>query len=157
MARKRPFVWLMAMAVGLLATGCEDSAPTPPAEATSQPADLNFGSDAIEALAAANQFCRHWRMRDYESGRSMLSRRLLRKYPDSDMRTAIAGTSNPHHGAFAIFEGQEIGPGRFAFKIRLFLIYTGQRDYRYEAPVKRIVVERDETGQWLIDEFPFLE
>lgn len=143
----------------LLSPGCEDpggdqDAPTTrPAENATAADDAAYAS----ALRAANDFCRAWQMRDYRTGRAMLTVRLQRKYPEDDLRAAIAGQTNPRHEAYEVSAGNRLGEGRYAFRLRLFLLYSGERDIRVESPVERIVLMKDKSGQWRVDEFPMLK
>ncbi len=159
--RNRSLVLLLAAAgVVLSLAGCDDEAGRSPASAT-QPAGKTPSPDDhaayASALGSANDFCLAWRTRDYEAGRAMLTVRLQRKYPEDSLRSAIVGLANPRHEAYEISAGSRLGKGRFAFKLRLFLLYSGERDTRIEAPVERIVLVQDDSGKWRVDEFPMLK
>jgi len=141
-------------ALGAAAAGCERPPAPPPASrpATQSPYDERY----VSALAAAGEFCRAWRRSDLAAGKAMLTLRVRRTYSDARMRDAIAGLGNPAHGAFEIGDGEPLPGGRMAFHVRLFFRFAGQVDSRVEVADERIVLARDESGQWMVDEFPML-
>lgn len=151
--------WMVLLPAALIvASGCEDPGASDDAAAADRPVeDTVDPGEYSGALAAANHFCHAWQTRDYATGRALLTSRLVRKYPEDDLQTAIVGLSSPHHDAWEISGGERISDGRIAFKLRLFLAYTGERDRRHESPVERIVMQRDDAGTWRVDEFPLLK
>ncbi len=136
--------------------GCRAKPGSTPSPQT-QPADRPLEEKHLYALAVANGFCEAWRTRDYPTARMMMSRRLVRKYPDKRLRDAVTGLPNPRHVAYQISGGQVLSSDRVAFELRLFLVFTGERDSKYEASTGRIVLVRDAEGRWLVDEFPLLK
>ena len=141
-----------AAIVASMPLACQQEQQPPPP--TTQPAETPLDDNYIDALAAANQFLDAWKKCDYPIGKARMSRRLIRQYPESRLRDAVTGLPNPHHVAFEIFDGKRLPDGRIAFKIRLFYKYTGQINDKIEGPVQRIILAADDTGDWLVDEFP---
>ena len=110
--------------------------------------------DYVRALAVANRFCQAWRQRRYAAGKALLTRRLVRQHPEQRLRDLIAGPHNPRHAAFEVFGGRRLGPGRFEFSVRLFLRFVGESEQRIETLAERIVLVRDGSGTWRVDDFP---
>ena len=133
--------------------GCEKYLPSED-EPQTQPASTVHDEDYIAALHQANRFCDAWLARDESAGRALLTRRFIRQHPDQRLRDGIAGLANPHHAAFELSDGRKTGKDRYVFDVRLFLQYSGMQSDRIEAPLEHIVVVRNDSGQWRIDEFP---
>lgn len=142
----------ICLAAALIAPGCRGS-QSPPGRG----APRTYGADYVAALDAANRFCGAWRRQDLAAGKALLSLRVQRTFPDARIKDAIVGAANPRHAAFEIAEGQSAGPATYAFRLRLFLRFTGQAEDRIEAPLEQIVVRQDESGKWLVDGFPLLQ
>ena len=153
------FAWLFVVAasVAMTQSACDRSSQPPPAADGKARANDKYNADYIAALAAANEFCRAWRRGDVGAGVGLLSRRVRRALPDARIRDAIAGVGNPRHAGFEISNGEHVGPGQVAFRVRLLYTYVGQSEDRTEAPLERIVLQRDESGRWLVERFPLLE
>ena len=153
-------VFRAALAGGLCAAvmgaaGCELPPPAAPAtQPASRPADATYDRDYVEALGVANFFCEAWRQKDVGFGRTLLSRRLIRRYPDRRINDAIGGPGGPRHGGFHIFGGRRLGGGRIEVKVRWFFLYDGQKGDRIESPLERLVLAKGDDGQWRVDEFP---
>ncbi|MHC4294321.1 MAG: hypothetical protein ACYSTL_01915 [Planctomycetota bacterium] len=149
-----------ALIVMVTLCGCEDLFPpaqTQPAQGQSaqkQPARAKYDDDYLAALAAADAFCDAWKNSDEFAGRALLSARMRRRYPDRQLRDAIVGSDNPAHGAYEISNGRRMRDGRYSFDVRLLYRYSGQRSERIEAPVAKIVISHEKTGEWYVDEFP---
>ncbi len=137
--------------------GCEDVAP-PPKTPKPKPAQskTTLDEDYITAMAAANDFCQAWQHGYLATARSLMTKRLIRKHPDDRIRDAIISPApnNPRHGAYQILSGQKLADGKVQFKVRLIFTYTGTMEDRIEAPVEKIVLIRDDKGQWRVDYFP---
>ena len=127
------------------APGCEGD-PAPTADAT----DPAYAS----AVAAANDFLGAWREKDLSAGRALLSDRLIRGHTFSQIEDALRGHPNAQHAAYVLCPGEPAGEGRFAFRVRLFFRFTGKLDDRVESSVHRVVVARDDRGEWRVDRFP---
>lgn len=141
---------LVVLVAGLL-SGCEARRRPEP---QTRPAKTQRDENYIAALSAVDDFCNAWKQRDEAAGRALLSRPMLLKYPDRQLRDAIVGMSNPQHAAFEIADGKKLSSGRYQFKVRLFFQYTGLHADRIESPLERIVVARDDKGVWRVDDFP---
>jgi len=141
-------LWELLLAAVVL-IGCD-----PPATPASKPSETKYDQRYTEALAVADAFCDAWREGDEGAGRMHLSRRILRKYPDSQIRDAIVGLANPRHAAYEILGGKQLAKGRYSFRLRLFFGYTGGHADRLEADEEHMVVELSEAGKWVVDEFP---
>jgi len=156
MARNRlwtALVWLaFALAIVPAPLACKDIARR---GSTSAPAGSQ-GDDAdhTSALAAANRFCQAWQNRDLPKAHSFLTRGMVRRHRENQLNDALAGPGNPEHSAFEIFSGQKEGAGRYVFRVRLHLKFSGQMEDRIEKPVVRLVLVREDGGEWLVDDFP---
>jgi len=155
--RPSPAALPAALAVAaFVCCGCDELRKAAPAPAGRKPAAPAYDSDYVNALASANAFCQAWQRRDLAAGKALLSRRLRRALTDTLMADAIVGVSNPRHAAFELHDGQPAGRGQYAFRVRLFHAYAGMAEDRIEAPEERIVVAREDNGNWAVDEFPML-
>ncbi len=144
-----------ALTLAAACAGCEDIFGPPQTQpAQTQPTETRYNDAYLSALSTADAFCDAWRQCDEASGRALLSLRMKRKYPDRDLRNAIVGHANPRHAGYEIFDGKRMRDGRYAFKVRLFYRYSGSHRDKVESPLVRIVVVREETGDWKVDEFP---
>lgn len=148
----------MHIAIGLLAaavlTGCKEPARTP-ARPTTKPAEGQQRDERyIAALSVADSFCQAWRNGDESAGRMLLTRRFFRQYSDRELHDAIVGSGNPSHAAFEIREGRRVSDVRYVFDVRLYYTYLGAHADRSESPLVRIVIARDQAGNWLVDGFP---
>jgi len=144
-----------ALVCALWACGCDRRAPRPatrPAGGRASPYDKDY----VAASAAATDFCTAWRARDLAAGRALLSLRVRRTFTDAQIRDAIVGSANPSHAGFELLGGTREAAGRIVFRVRLFYGFAGRADDRIEAPTERIVLVRDKTGRWSVDEFPLL-
>jgi len=141
----------------LASTSCRDADKPPEAPPSTAPAGPQYDEDYVAALSSADEFCRAWKAEDYPTVRAMLTRRLLISHPERKLDDTLGGTGNPRHGAYEIFDGERLGTSRFAFNVRLFLTYIGASDTRIEAPIERVVIARDDTGRWRVDEFSALQ
>ena len=145
-------------------TGCKKPRPRKPVQSTTKPAaqerrKSQYDADYAGALAVADMFCQAWKTRDYYTGQNLLSARMTKKYTPQKIRETIMGRVNPKHGAYEISDGRKSdgrkdGPNRIEFKLRLFHIYSGRNYDRIEAPLRKMVIEKDERGQWKVDGFP---
>lgn len=154
---RRVAAMVLAAAIAAAVGGCR-KIDRDGSEATSRPANAAVNTvdgNYVGALAAANRFCMAWRRGNFAVGRAMLSRRLMRQYPDAALRDVIAGVGNPAHAAFEVSGGRRLSPTRYEFEVRLMLRFTGSRDDRFEAQEVRMVVARAADAPWRINEFPF--
>ena len=143
---------LVLLITAALPLACEDASRR---TTTTRPAAAETGdADYISALATANVFCHAWRDHNYAAGRPMLTVRLIRQYPDARLRDAVAGSRNVRHAAFEISGGRRLGPGRYAFKVRLFYRFTGEVDDRIEHLDAEMVLVLGSKGSWMVDDFP---
>jgi len=142
-----------ALVSAWLLPGCDQPPPKAPARKSSQ----KHTGEYIAALASANAFCQAWRQRDVAVGKSLLSLRIKRTFPESRIHDALSGTGNPRHAAYEISHGVRAADASIAFRLRLFYRYTGGIQDRVESPVASIVLRRDEAGTWLVDRFPLLD
>ena len=156
MARNRlrmTLVWpAVALAAAAALPACKEIARrgSTTAPAGSGGGDANYTS----ALAAANRFCQAWQNRDLAKARSFLTRGMVRRHRENQLNDALAGPGNPEHSAFEIFPGQKEDAGRYVFRVRLHLKFSGQMEDPVEKPVVRLVLLRDTDGEWLVDDFP---
>jgi len=146
-----PRVELRLLLVAALLGGCDRLAPPP---RTTQPARTNYDDQYVDALAAADAFCHAWQRREGKAGRALLSKRFLRTYPDIQITDAIVGQPLPAHAAYEIASGKRLADGRYSFDVRLFFLYSGLHGDKIEPVLNRVVVIRDDAGNWKIDEFP---
>jgi len=126
-------------------------AKTRPARAAPRPV---YDDDYAAALGAADMFCQAWKTRDLHGGQVLLSARMKAGATPEQIRNIIMGRANPSHAAYEIFGGRRLDDGRIAFSLRLFYRYAGRNYNRIEAPLQRIVIARDEAGQWKVDDLP---
>ena len=143
---------LAAGAMLLAVAGCEQSRPPRP-PATTRPAKTQHDLEYAAALDAANDFCRAWRYGDYKTARAMMTRRFAGQYPDRRLRGAIGSQGGPEHLAAEVWDGRRLEDGRYEFRVRLFHYYGGQTENRLEAPVKKMILLR-QNKRWLVDGFP---
>lgn len=110
--------------------------------------------DYVLALGTANRFLCAWLSRDQEAGLKLLSSAVRTTYSEDDLRLYLAGLSNPHHAAFEVGVGRRLTPCRFAFPVRLYEHYSGEK-WRKKLPValQMVVVKTDEE-EWRIGEVP---
>ena len=152
----RPFIFSIlhatALAVMLTPAACDRPAAGPGSQRPAKTYDDNY----LAALAAANEFCQAWRERDVDTAKALLSPRIRRTFSNQHIADALSGTSNPHHAAYEISDGERGPRGTIVFRLRLFYRYTGRAQDRIEAPAASIVLYRDEGGNWLVDRFPLL-
>jgi hypothetical protein len=151
---------LAAMALALLALtapGCkrQTQPPGPPVKgAQKEGIDYHY----VGALAAANQLCQAWRNHEYSpTVKDLFSKRMQEKYKGDDepLFNAIAGPVNPRHSAYTIYGGRRLEDGRYSFQVCLYLTFAGSMDEARIEPVdKEILVVREESGLWKIDDFP---
>jgi len=134
-----------------LTGGCEAPVPEPP---ETQPAQTAYDEHYAGALAAANAFCQAWQGRQEADGRVLMSKRMLRRHTDRQLRDAIVGQPNPAHVGYEISNGRRLSDGRYAFDVRLFFRYAGSHADKLEAPMERIVIARGDDGKWRVDDFP---
>ena len=113
-----------------------------------------YDADYLAALSVADDFCQAWKSRDVAGGRALMSQRMIRAYPDERLRDALAGAANPRHVAYEISAGRLLPDGRRAFDVRLFFAYEGAHDDRIESPLAQVVLAREPTGPYRVDEFP---
>lgn len=132
--------------------GCERPAARPPTTRPAQATD--YDDQYVAALASADAFCQAWKQRDEAAGRALLSKRFLRKYPDSRIADAIVGRTGPDHAAYEIASGRRLGPGRYGFDVKLLFTYSGLHGARIEPADQQVVVVRDPAGNWKVDRFP---
>lgn len=152
----RAVIPVVALLVGMSCLTCEDAPPSRRPSADKSGAQ-QYDDDYIAALAVADEFCHAWRMRNFRDGKALLSRRLIRQHSDDRLADAIVGLPNPSHAGYEIFGGKRLSDGRIAFKVRLFQRHAGQHADRIEGPLEELVMVREkESGQWRVDEFPFL-
>lgn len=145
-------VWILTIAAAMMFVGgCEKS---PSGQPQTQPAENRQNEQYISALAVANEFCAAWKQGSEAAGRALMSKRMIRTFPDAQLRDAIVGASNPAHAAFQIGEGKKRSDGGYEFPIVLFFRYGGQHSNRIEAADARIVVAEDQPGLWRVAEFP---
>lgn len=148
-----------AMCLPVWALGCKRPGvkrPRPTRATKTRPAGRApvYDDDYTAALGVADMFCQAWKTRDLYGGRPLLSARMEAAYTSERIRNMIMGRANPHHAAYEIFGGKRLEDGRLAFSLRLFHSYAGRHYSRIEAPLQRIVIARDEAGQWKVDDFP---
>lgn len=144
--------WIAAaVAIAALAPlGCKQI--TKPGSPASKPTTTRQDEDYIGALAAANELCEAWQRARYSSViKDLFSKRMREAHSDDALYAAITG---PHHAAYEISEGRLLNDGRYAFKLLLFLVYPGQMGNRIEKLPEEIVMARDTSGRWKVDEFP---
>jgi len=148
----RIVLMLTVAALLLTAAGCEQNRPPRP-PTTTRPAKTQRGLEYAAALDTANDFCRAWRYGDYKTARAMMTRRFAGQYPDRRLRGAIGTGSGPQHLAAEVWDGKRLEEGRYEFHVRLFHYYGGQMENRLEAPVKKIILLK-QNKRWLVDGFP---
>lgn len=152
----RAFALTLAAAILLAGAwaGCKRTRSTPPPDQTPS---TQYDAGYAGALAAANEFCHAWRRGDLEAGKALLSRRILRTFPDIRIRDAIVGLPSPQHVAFEIAGGSRGDDGSMTFGVRLFYRFLGQADERIEGPAETIALRRDDAGVWRVDRFRLLD
>lgn len=152
LSRLRGFGWmgLLVFLGAVVLTGCEYLQPSDP---TTKPARTRYDKSYVAALSVADSFCQAWLERNEAIGRGLLSRQMLRKYSNQQLRDAIVGYANPTHAAYELFNGERLTAGRYAFSVRLFFRYAGGHTDRLESPLEQIVIAYD-AGRWWVDEFP---
>ncbi len=108
----------------------------------------------VLALSAANQFLDAWRTRDQEKGLALLSTGLKRLRGIEELRIYISGLSNPHHQAFEIFHGKQLGDTSYAFPVILYEHYTGEKWRNKELKPRELVLVKGERDEWFVDALP---
>jgi hypothetical protein len=110
-------------------------------------------SDYILALTAANRFLEAWRTRHQDNGIAAISGDAIREKGEQYWRNMISGISNPHHQAYEVGEGSRIDDRRFAFRVWLHELYTGEEHPGAPRDRGRVLVVREVGhGQWRVDE-----
>jgi hypothetical protein len=131
--------------------------------ATAQPKTKStdfVDQDYVLALSTANRFLEAWQGRDVDGALAITSRRVKGCYPAERLATYLSGLSNPHHEAFEIAVDKRLPDGRYAFEVRLYEHYAGEKWREPKKKASRIVLvqaEADEWGRrekWLVDEVP---
>ena len=150
MPERRSTGLLALLVLAVAAVGCERPEQAP----ATRPASTARDEEYAAALAVADAFCHAWQVADAPAGRGLLSRAMLRKYPDTRIRQAIAGTGNPRHQAFEIKSGKRVAAGRYRFEVDLFFAYSGTYGDRLEVAEEAVVVARTDEGGWVVDDFP---
>jgi hypothetical protein len=109
-------------------------------------------SEYVDALASANQFLGAWVRRDQEFGIELMSKRLRAIDESSDsLRLYMSGLSNPHHAAFEISKGRQLGARRYAFGVTLFERADGMATAGgYSSTIEMVLEEQ----QWRVDRLP---
>ncbi|MDA2931462.1 hypothetical protein MYX84_16205 [Acidobacteria bacterium AH-259-O06] len=112
--------------------------------------------DYVLALSTANKFLSAWQTRDQAAGLSLLSPSLRSRDSEDELRLYISGLSNPYHASFEIGPGEQLPDGRFAFEVRLYEHYRGQRiqERRLRPTPSRIVLIQIGPEDWLVDQLP---
>jgi hypothetical protein len=133
--------------------GCDQltSSPAPKKKAAESPEQQ---AQYIAALGVANDFCRAWKAADFDLGRTLLSRSLILRYPEDQLRDAIRGSGNPQHAAFEISAGQSNEIGGYVFPVKLYFRYSGERADRTEVSEIRMILARDPSENWRVETFP---
>ncbi len=148
-------ICLSVWGVGCKRPGGRKPPATRPTKSKIKPAPAPvYDDDYTAALGVANMFCQAWKTRDLYVGQALLSAGMKAKYTPERIRQMIMGQANPRPAAYEIFAGRRLDDGRLAFSLRLFHSYAGRNYNRIEAPLNRIVIARDDAGQWKVDEFP---
>ena len=141
----------LVVVLGLWATTVA-AAPGPPKRHHDGPA-----ASYLEALRVADLFLNAWVKRDVNGGLALVSAAALTR--DSGGRVDlsggvpdyISGISNPHHEAFEISPGRQVGPDRCAFPVRLFELYLGESTGFAYSDTLEVVRQ---GGEWRIDRLP---
>lgn len=120
------------------------------------PATQVLNQDYTLALSAVDRFLCAWQMRRQDEGLSLLSPRLRGEFAEEELRSYISGISNPHHAAFEVGPGKRISEDRFAFDVRFYEHYTGEKEQFSRPRSTTISVVRVGPEDWLIDELPGL-
>jgi hypothetical protein len=121
------------------------------------PAREQVPADYVAALRAANTFLTAWAARDQEGGLRSVSARVRRLHPEAELRMYFSGLSNPHHAGFEIHRGRRVSAGRYAFPIRLFEFYTGEKRGAPLPPLTLLTVvrvqpaTRNADAVWAVD------
>jgi hypothetical protein len=128
--------------------------------ATSIPAKSSHAAPTasyLEALRVADLFLNAWVRRDIDAGLALVSAAALSRGPGGrlDLRGGVpdymSGTSNPHHEAFEISPGRQVGSDRCAFPVRLFELYSGESTGLAYSDTLEVVFQ---GGEWRIDRLP---
>ncbi len=83
-----------------------------------------------------------------------MSPRIRAKYREEDLRMYISGISNPHHAAFEIGAGVPVAVGRFAFNVRMYEHYTGEKWKAKRGRMVRLVLIKIGPEDWRVEELP---
>jgi len=136
----------------LLPAGCKkDATPTTaPADKGQTPDKTDAGY--VQALAVANAYCRAWQKKDWAAAKELLSDALQQRHPAERLVNAVIGAPNHAHEAYEVSNGQRLTAGRYAFDVRLHVRLSGGWEDRAEARRERIVIARDASGKWKVDD-----
>jgi len=106
----------------------------------------------LEALQTANAFLCAWVNRDAINGLPLISERLRISINDESwLSQFIVGLSNPHHQAFLISQGHNVGTERYVFPVILYELYSGTKiSFEYLGTIEVI----RQGKNWRIDRLP---
>ena len=137
--------------IGIAATALLLATGFPAQRTAEQPARLD--QNYVQVLATADQFMCAWQRRDHKAGVALTSPRLQASAKEH-LTQFITGLSNPRHVAFEIGPGRNVNPGQIAFEVRLYELYTSEAWQGKRPKPISIVVKRQDSQFWLIDEIP---
>ena len=115
---------------------------------------IRIDGNYVLALSAANHFLEAWRWRRQAEELKLLSDSLKRKLSPEQLSENLSGISNPHHEAYEVCSGKWLSSRRISFQVQLFFAVTGDTIWSQQPKRSRIVLERGDNNEWLVDELP---
>lgn len=121
--------------------------------------DNLIDTDYIRALRTLDEFLYLWTYRNWPEGIKYISESLKKVKSEEELKSAICGTSNPHHMSFEVLGAKKTDKDTFRFNVWLYEDITGENNNASceRSSPEYIVVKRYKSSSgeehWMIDKF----